>query len=56
LAFVLDRTSQRPAVICSKYGGVEIEDVPEEHIHVFPIEPKEGLTDEIAMAVTKTLE
>jgi succinyl-CoA synthetase beta subunit len=26
LAFVLDRTSQKPALIVSKYGGVEIED------------------------------
>lgn len=26
LAFILDRKSQRPAIICSKFGGVEIEE------------------------------
>ena len=25
IAFILDRKSQRPAVICSKYGGMDIE-------------------------------
>lgn len=56
VAFVLDRTTQRPAIIVSKYGGVEIEEVPHEHIHVFPIEPKTGLTQEIAQKVTDILE
>lgn len=45
LAFILDRKSQKPALICSKYGGVEIEDVPEKDILVEVIEPKLGLTD-----------
>jgi succinyl-CoA synthetase beta subunit len=40
LAFVLDRNSQKPAVICSKFGGVEIEEVDKKDIHVFTIEPK----------------
>lgn len=44
LAFILDRESQRPALICSKYGGVEIEDVPKEDILVEVIDPKTGLT------------
>jgi len=26
LAFILDRKSQRPAIICSKHGGVDIEE------------------------------
>lgn len=45
LAFILDRKSQRPAIIASKFGGVEIEEVDPKHILVETIEPREGLTD-----------
>lgn len=48
LAFVLDRNSQRPAIVASVNGGVEIEEVAKTHpesIIVHPICPGSGLTD-----------
>jgi len=36
LAFLLDRNSQRPAIVCSKYGGVEIEEVDKKTHPRFP--------------------
>ena len=45
LAFILDRTFQSPAIIASKFGGVEIETVPHEDIIVEPINIRTGLTD-----------
>jgi succinyl-CoA synthetase beta subunit len=49
-AFLLDRTHQKPVLIVSNEGGVDIEDVAAnrpEAIHVFPIEINTGLTNEI---------
>lgn len=43
-------------MICSKYGGVEIEEVDHKDILVNPIEPSIGLTDEICDKVIKQLE
>jgi len=56
LAFVLDRKSQRPALIASKHGGVEIESVSDEHMIVEVIEPKVGITDVQCKKVVKDLE
>jgi succinyl-CoA synthetase beta subunit len=48
LAFVLDRTSQKPALIVSKEGGVEIEEVAKhkpDAIHNYPFDYDAGLTE-----------
>ena len=50
LAFILDRNTQRPAIVCSTEGGVEIEEVAKtkpEAIKVYPLEVDTGVTDEI---------
>lgn len=47
-AFILDRNTQRPAIIASTEGGVEIEEVAKhkpESIKVYPIEIDQGITD-----------
>lgn len=47
LAFVLDRNSQKPALVVSKEGGVEIEEVAKRNpdaIKVYPFERHEGLS------------
>ena len=47
LAFVLDRNSQKPALVVSKEGGVEIEEVAKRNpdaIMVYPFERHEGLS------------
>jgi len=35
LAFILDRQTSLPAIICSLQGGVEIEDVDQKDINVY---------------------
>ena len=45
LAFILDRTTQKPCVIASKFGGMDIEEVAKNHpdsIIVHPIDVKTG--------------
>lgn len=56
LAFILDRKSQRPAIIASKFGGVEIEEVDPKDIIVETIEPKVGVTDAQLDKIVKELE
>lgn len=59
LAFILDRNSQRPAIVASKNGGVEIEEVAKtdpESIIVEPIDLKDGLTNEIVDRVINKLD
>eukprot|EP00484_Ammonia_sp_Unknown_P018170 CAMPEP_0197029334 /NCGR_PEP_ID=MMETSP1384-20130603/8799_1 /TAXON_ID=29189 /ORGANISM="Ammonia sp." /LENGTH=440 /DNA_ID=CAMNT_0042458475 /DNA_START=33 /DNA_END=1355 /DNA_ORIENTATION=- len=51
LAFLLDRAFDGPAIMGSPMGGMEIEDVAEEHpdkIKTIPIDIREGLTKNIA--------
>ena len=48
LAFILDRNTQRPAIVCSTEGGVEIEEVAKTNpgaINVYPLEVDTGVTD-----------
>jgi succinyl-CoA synthetase beta subunit len=50
LAFILDRNSQRPAIVASIEGGVEIEEVAKnkpDAVKVFPMEFDKGVTDDI---------
>jgi len=39
LAYLLDRKSQKPALIASKFGGVDIESVEDKYILVEEIDP-----------------
>ena len=58
LAFILDRNSQRPAIVCSTEGGVEIEEVAKHHpekVKVFPIEVDQGITEELLDTLEKEL-
>lgn len=57
-AFILDRKSQGPAIIASKHGGMEIEEVAEKHPESMvyqPIDIKDGITDDIAKSVVEKL-
>lgn len=59
LAFILDRNTQGPALVASKYGGMEIEEVAKTHpesIIVHPINISTGLTDQDAKAVAEKLD
>jgi succinyl-CoA synthetase beta subunit len=59
LAFILDRNSQKPAIVASKNGGVEIEEVAKtdpDSIIVEPIDLKDGLTNEIVDRVIDKLD
>lgn len=50
LAFILDRNSQRPAIVASIQGGMEIEEVAKnspDAVKLFPIEVDLGITEEI---------
>ena len=50
LAFILDRNSQSPAIVCSTEGGVEIEEVAKTNpsaIRVYPLSIDSGVTDEV---------
>jgi len=44
VAILLDRANSMPAIIHSKFGGMDIEEVPKKDIHVCFIEPKTGIT------------
>lgn len=55
----MDRKNQCPALIASKYGGVEIEEVAKNHpesMIVHPIDIKKGLEDKDAIEIAKKLE
>ena len=59
LAFILDRNTQGPAMIASKFGGMEIEEVAKTHpesIIFQPINIKQGLTTEDAKKVAIQLD
>lgn len=59
IAFILDRTSQLPCCIASKFGGMDIEEVAHKHpesIIKKTINPKKGLTDEDAKEIIAKLE
>ena len=48
LAFILDRNTQRPAIVASTEGGVEIEEVAKHNpdaVKLYPIEIDTGITD-----------
>lgn len=50
MAFLLDRKTQRPCLVVSKEGGVEIETVAKENpdaIHTYSFDIDTGLTDAI---------
>ncbi len=59
VAFVLDRTLQKPVLIVSNEGGMDIEEIAKskpEAIHVFPIEVNKGLTSDILDKVVKVID
>ena len=59
LAVILDRNTQGPALVASKNGGVEIEEVAKtdpDSIIVVPIDIQEGLTNNQALDLAKKLE
>jgi succinyl-CoA synthetase beta subunit len=59
LAFLLDRTLQSPVLIVSNEGGMDIEEVAAKNpkaIHVFPIDIKTGLTEEIVNKVVNLVD
>ena len=58
LAFILDRNSQRPAIVASIEGGVEIEEVAAKNpdaVKVYPLEVDQGVTDEVLNKLEKEL-
>lgn len=58
LAFILDRNSQRPAIVASIEGGVEIEEVAKNHpeaVLVYPLEVDTGVTEEVLSKLEKQL-
>ena len=59
LAFILDRNTQRPAIVCSTEGGVEIEEVAKtkpEAIRVYPLEVDTGITEDILNQLEKDID
>jgi succinyl-CoA synthetase beta subunit len=49
-AFILDRNTQSPAIVASKEGGVEIEEVAKNNpsaVKVYPVDIQTGITDKI---------
>jgi len=59
LAFLIDRAAQKPAIIASKYGGMNIEEVAEKDpsaIITTRVDPKTGLTDADLDNIIKGLE
>lgn len=55
----MDRASQKPCLVVSKEGGVDIEDVAAstpEKIHSYPFCPKEGLTEDMLNDVVSKLD
>jgi len=58
LAFILDRNSQRPAIVASIEGGMEIEEVAKRNpdaVKLYPIELDTGITDSILNRLEKDL-
>ena len=58
LAFILDRNSQSPAIVCSTEGGVEIEEVAKtnpEAIRLYPLSIDSGVTDEVLNQLEKDI-
>jgi succinyl-CoA synthetase beta subunit len=58
LAFILDRASQKPAIVASTEGGMEIEEVAKENpdsIITRPIDIEKGLSKNEAIEVVKKL-
>lgn len=58
LAFLLDRKTQGPVIVCSNKGGMDIEDVAKEHpeeIRTFPIDFALGMTADLALSVCRYL-
>jgi succinyl-CoA synthetase beta subunit len=59
LAFILDRNSQRPAIVASIEGGVEIEEVAKnkpDAVKVYPLEVDQGVTEDILNQLEKELQ
>lgn len=59
LAFILDRNSQRPAIVASTEGGMEIEEVAKtkpEAIRTYIIEVDSGITDSILNSLEADLQ
>jgi len=59
VAFLLDRTLQQPVLIVSNEGGMDIEEIAKnkpEAIHVYPIDIKKGLTNDILNNVVSVIE
>jgi succinyl-CoA synthetase beta subunit len=57
-AFILDRNSQRPAIVASTEGGVEIEEVAKHNpdaVKLYPIEVDTGITAELLNTIEKDL-
>lgn len=58
LAFILDRNSQRPAIVASTEGGVEIEEVAKHNpdaVKLYPLELDTGITEDILNRLEKDL-
>jgi len=58
LAFILDRASQKPAIVASTEGGVEIEEVAKDHpeaIITKPFDIEKGLSKSDALEIVKKL-
>jgi succinyl-CoA synthetase beta subunit len=59
LAFILDRNSQRPAIVASLEGGMEIEEVAKNHpeaVKLYPIEVDTGITTDLLSKLEKDLQ
>lgn len=58
LSILMDRQTQKPLIICSSEGGMNIEDVAKKNpdaIKKFYITPSEGITDETCKAISENL-
>lgn len=58
LSILMDRKTQKPLIICSSEGGMNIEDVAKKNpdaIKKFYITPSEGITEETCKAVSENL-
>lgn len=58
LAITFDRENYCPTIIASKFGGVAIETIADQHpdeLHTFPFSFTEGITSEIADKVSRCL-
>jgi succinyl-CoA synthetase beta subunit len=59
LAFILDRNSQRPAIVASKEGGMEIEEVAKHNpdaVKLYVLEVDTGVTEDILNRLEKDLD